>query len=398
MLHRKRARERKWADAFGALAANPAANQHRVAQLHGVSYTSLNKRWRRYREAQRAGDVARMEECSRIRSGGHNRTFTALQEGVLRDIVLESVPAMGAEQIREAALQMRTDIDTQNRRAVHTRSRREFKASDSFLTAFKRRQRLSSHRTKLEKKSTKEMERRDVEEECFQYVTAVRSALLEYGAHRVLNMDETPTALCDAPISAVTATGSKHAAPIKTDFLTNHNLTTFPCIAADGTKLQLCAILKGKTDRVFKKVTEGASEHVRRVRLYHSIKGWMTVDVMLQWFRDVVQPYTNGEPAALVLDRYGCHWTPEVLAAAAAIKLELIQVPGGCTAELQPLDVAFNGPMVKARQRIWRTKKIARPFDGDSWQAAVERSQLAYESISKATTRSAWRKAQLVDT
>jgi hypothetical protein len=98
-----------------------------------------------------------------------------------------------------------------------------------------------------------------------------------------------------------------------------------------------------------------------------------------------------------VLDRYGCHWTPEVQAAAAAINLELIQVPGGCTAELQPLDVSFNGPMVKARQRIWRASKIARPFDGDSWQSAVQRSQLAYERIPRAATRSAWIKAQLVD-
>ena len=79
------------------------------------------------------------------------------------------------------------------------------------------------------------------------------------------------------------------------------------------------------------------------------------------------------------------------------MKLELIQVPGGCTSELQPLDVSFNGPMVKARQRIWREKKLARPFDGDTWQAAVERSQAAYESISQAATPSAWVKAQLLD-
>jgi len=79
------------------------------------------------------------------------------------------------------------------------------------------------------------------------------------------------------------------------------------------------------------------------------------------------------------------------------MKLELIQVPGGCTSEPQPLDVSFNGPMVKARQRIWREKRIIRPFDGDTWQAAVERLQAAYESISKAATRSAWVKAQLLD-
>lgn len=397
MLLRKRARERNWARALAALAANPAASQRAVAREHGVDPATLNRRWQPYKAALAAGDAARMEECTRIRSGGHNRTFNAEQEGVLRDIVLQSVPAMGAQQIRDAALQMKADIDTLDGRALYTRSRRVFQASDGFLTDFKRRQRLSSHRTKLVRQSKKEMERRDVEEECFHYVQSVRNAVLEYGAHRVLNMDETPIALCDAPVSAVTATGSKNAAPIKTDFLTNHNLTTFPCIAADGTKLPLCAVMKGKTDRAFKKVTEGASAAVRRVRLYRSIKGWMTVEIMQQWMQDVVLPYTGGQPAALVLDRYGCHWTDEVQQAAAAMQLELIQVPGGTTSELQPLDVSFNGPMLKARQRIWRTNKIARPFDGDSWKAAVERAQLAYERISKAATRSAWIKAQLID-
>ena len=54
------------------------------------------------------------------------------------------------------------------------------------------------------------------------------------------------------------------------------------------------------------------------------------------------------------------------------VNLQLIQVPGGCTSILQPLDVEFNGPMLKARQRIWREKKLLRPFDKDTPQAAVE--------------------------
>jgi len=143
-----------------------------------------------------------MEECKQIRSGGHSRAFNEEQERLLRDLVLASVPTMGAQQTREAALVLRADIDTQHARGarMRTRRRREFRASDRFITGFKRRQRLSSHRTALQRESAKEMERRDVEEECFQFVTEVRSAIIEYGAHRVLNMDETPTALCDAPI------------------------------------------------------------------------------------------------------------------------------------------------------------------------------------------------------
>lgn len=97
------------------------------------------------------------------------------------------------------------------------------------------------------------------------------------------------------------------------------------------------------------------------------------------------------------MDRYGRHWTDDVVAAAAAFQLELIQVPGGETSKLQPLDVAFNGPMLKARQRIWREKKLRRPGDPDSYQAAIERSQQAYASMSADTVRKAFRKAWLID-
>jgi len=79
------------------------------------------------------------------------------------------------------------------------------------------------------------------------------------------------------------------------------------------------------------------------------------------------------------------------------MNLALIQVPGGCTSTLQPLDVAFNGPMLKARQRIWRENKLRRPFLPDTYQAAVERTQLAYESMSKPLTIGSWKKAQLIE-
>ncbi len=192
-------------------------------------------------------------------------------------------------------------------------------------------------------------------------------------------------------------TGSDGPARIKTAFLTRRNITTFPCIAADGTKLQLCAILKGLTERCTRKITEGASAAVRAVRLYYSHKGWMTVPIMLAWFRDVLAPYLHGQPGTLLLDRYGCHWTDEVQAAAEEMGLRLIEVPGGCTSILQPLDVCFNGPMLKARQRIWREEKVARPDADDSFQAAVDRTQRAYAGMSQAATRDAWRKAQLID-
>lgn len=393
---RRRAQEARWSLALADHARDASVSIRRLAMLHTVDYTALYRRAKRYDAARAVRDVAGMHAATRVRRGGHNRTFNDDQEQLLAETVAAAQPAMGHQQIREAAMQLAHDVGVA-RRVRDLRSRRAFTASDGFVSAFKVRARLSSHRTALDHVSAREAGRRDVEEESFQYVTAVRGAIDSYGAHRVLNMDETPTSMCDAPVTGVVRTGSNGTARITTDFLTRHNITTFPCIAADGSKLQLCAILKGKTSRSLKKVEDGASADVRRVRLYLSHKGWMTTEIMKKWFTDVVEPYTHGEPAALILDRYGCHWTDDVVAAAAAFQLELIQVPGGETSKLQPLDVAFNGPMLKARQRIWREKKLRRPGDPDSYQAAIERSQQAYASMSADTVRKAFRKAWLID-
>jgi transposase-like protein len=396
VAHAKQLVERQLAAALAQHAAAPRLSLRAVARQHGVSRHSLWRAWKKYAAAKAAGDEDGMREASVNHRGGHNRTFTPLQEGLLRDCVLAAAPAMGHQQIREAALQLAADVGV----AAHRhglRRRPAFTASDGFVSAFKQRNRLSSHRCALLHVSERELLRRDIDSECLDFVLTVQGAIDAYGAARVLNMDETPSQMCDMPVTAVVGTGVKEPARIKTSFLTKHNITTFPCISAAGHKLQLCAIVKGKTDRCLRKITDGASPAVRSVRLYKSVKGWMTTEIMVQWLHDVVLPYTRGEPAALLLDRYGCHWTRAVRIAAGDMNLALIQVPGGCTSALQPLDAGFNGPMLKARQRIWRENKLRRPFLPDTYQAAVERTQLAYESMSKPLIIGAWMKAQLIE-
>ena len=117
---------------------------------------------------------------------------------------------------------------------------------------------------------------------------------------------------------------------------------------------------------------------------------------MLLWLREVVQPHTRSQSAALLLDSYRAHFTPAVIAAADAINLQLIQVPGGTTSELQPLDLNVNGALLMQRRRLWSHLKLVNPFASDTLQAAVERAQLAYQSISKATVVGALEKAHLL--
>lgn len=96
----------------------------------------------------------------------------------------------------------------------------------------------------------------------------------------------------------------------------------------------MCAILQGKTYRCLEKIWEGASEATRRVRLYYTPKGKMNEETMLHWLHDVVFTYTNGAPAALIVDRYSSHFTPCVQGLAAHLNIQLIHIPTGQTATL----------------------------------------------------------------
>jgi hypothetical protein len=174
-------------------------------------------------------------------------------------------------------------------------------------------------------------------------------------------------------------------------------LTTFPTITASGEKLRLCAILKGKTRRCLRKVTENAKPCVLKVRLYYTERGKMNTVTMLAWLQDVVLSYTQLRPCALVLDSYASHFAPDVCALAAQLNIELIQVPPGCTALVQPLDVGFNGPLLAARKRIYSLCHAADMNWRDTWQVTVYRAELAYSTISRETTLAAWRRAHCID-
>lgn len=395
---RKRQQERKYAVALQAHIDAPDHSLAVIARAHGLCPREVQRRWRRYQAAVSDAAPSPLVSATTDRRGGHNRAFTVAQEQILRDTVLAASPAMTHTAIVDAALALKRDVAV----AAHgvaraTRSAIVFKASSRFVTQFKRRNRLSSHRTTIKWVSGSTADPTENEHRILEYVRAARDAIDRYGARHVLNMDETPVAKCENPITGVVETGSGRAAQCRTDAGNRLNVTHFPCISAAGDKLQMCAIIKGKTERTLKKVREGASPAVARVRLYYSASGWINSGIIVRWLDDVVAPYLGGSPGALLLDDYQAHWTDEVVAAAARLRIELIKVPPGLTSEYQPLDVKFNGPMTKARQAIWIKRRLTFPETKDSHQEAVHRAQVAYDGISRASTIDAWRAAFLVD-
>lgn len=371
-----------------------------LARLHSVSSTTAHRRWKAYEKARADGrsEEEALDDAVVNRRGGNNRAFTLAQEELLGEIVRTAQPSMTHTQIQAEALRFHTDVvvSTHTGASHATRSNTRFRASDCFVNGFKRRQHLSSHRTAVTHVSRADAGR-DMELEKVGFIVEVRDAIDKYGAARVLNMDETPVSLLDVPVTGVVATGSKQAAHIHSTANVSLKFTTFPTISAAGDKLKLCAVLKGKTARCLKKVQVGASADVKRVQLYFSQKGWVNEGIMALYLRDVLLPYTHAEPAALILDSYKAHFTPALCAAAAAMQLQLIQVPAGCTAELQPLDASFNGPLLMKRKQIWADQKLVNPFAADTAQAALERAQQAYAAMPKSLVLKSFRTAYLID-
>jgi len=394
----KKKRKLEFEELFLEKDCNPHLPLNELASQAQLDYTTVKRRWKRYKQAKEKGDKERMRAATENRSGGHNRTFTTQQEKELAEYIRATNKVITYDIIQENALSLKQAL------SPHPHQLRDqplpFTASSSFVDRFKKEHRLSSHRTKLQRppgaRSRPPPDPKVVDAECFDYVTEVRAAIEEYGKHMVLNMDETPVELSEPPTTAIVPTGSKQPAYIPTDSADRSYLTTFPCVSAAGDKLPLCAILKGKTCRVFNKIRKNANSTINKVKLYHTMKEKMNEITMLQWIRDVVLPYTRGAPSALILDRYTSHHTRDVTDLASLHHIQLILVPAGQTSKLQPLDVNINGPMLASRKRIWKEKKRAQPDASDSWQAAVERAQLAYQAIATHTIRQAFSKAYLI--
>lgn len=398
VYHAKRKRESLYEKCLKSKVTHPGLSLAYIARTHSVSTRELQRRWRRFEEAERMGENTPAVVAAKDRRGGHNRAFTESQEKLLRELCLASSPAMTQLELQQAAIQFKRDVLVSASQSIReTRRVTQFKASPRFITQFKRRNRLSSHRRSLEYVAQSAPDPEEREHAILTYVHEVRDAIDQYGPRNTINMDETPVPKCEHPITGIVETGSGRASQTKTDAGNRINVTHFPCISASGNKLQLCAIVKGKTERTLKKITQGASAAVSRVHLYYSESGWINSGIITRWLNDIVKPYLKGNPGALVMDDYAAHWTEEVRAAARDIHLQLIQVPAGLTSYYQPLDVSIYGPMTKARQRMWLRERLNHPAYKDSHQNAVERAQLAYQGISRALAIEAWRKTYLVD-
>jgi hypothetical protein len=123
----------------------------------------------------------------------------------------------------------------------------------------------------------------------------------DYPPELVFNMDETAWRLYIPPMKVLAEKGTE-SVKLRTAKGEKESFTAFGAISADGQKLPLWVVTKGKTDRSHLKFGEHAE-----VRITHSVNGWSTEDLMISYLLWIHEQVAQRRRCVLVLDIYPSH-------------------------------------------------------------------------------------------
>lgn len=71
------------------------------------------------------------------------------------------------------------------------------------------------------------------------------------------------------------------------------------------------------------------------------------------WFRSIILAHTKGRQALLAIDSFSALETEEFNQLAQCNNVDIVVIPGGCTMEIQPLDVCLNKLLKSVIQNRW---------------------------------------------
>jgi hypothetical protein len=311
-----------------------------------------------------------------IRGHPNRRVFDEQVEGALHEHLMSNfvTPGVGAtvQNLQTLALNAYGSLEPSQ---MHTQ---RFCASHSWASGFEKRWRLSlrtphhERRTKVSEAATNA------------FLQRLNEIPNEYPLDLIFNMDETAWRLYLSPMKGLAEKGSE-SVKLCSAKGEKESFTAFGAISADGQKLPLWIIAKGKTDRSHLKFGEHA-----QVRIAHSINGWSTEELMLSYLLWIHENVAQRRPCVLVLDVYPSHRTDNVKECARQSGIELLFVPAGATGRLQPLDRRIFGEL-KSRARAEFNRLFAMNGErGADYQLSLQVLCDCWEQISGDNVRNAW--------
>jgi hypothetical protein len=218
----------------------------------------------------------------------------------------------------------------------------KFKASWHFIQDSRHRNRWSLRRPSFKRrpKPTKA----DVQD----FIIEVHTYLQNYPRDRVINIDETNWRTLAGGFLTWAHTGIESVqCQIENDV--KEGVTVIAAVDAEGGKLPLTVIGKGKTERCL-----NGYQLPPEVRTCVSESGWTRKDVMCRYFAMLRQELYRAGPLIVILDAYAAHRSREVQEIARVWEIQLVFIPPGRTDKLQPLDRRVFGVLKSHARQLWR--------------------------------------------
>ena len=273
-----------------------------------------------------------------------------------------------------------------------------FKASNSWVTRFKKKYGLVNRRGHFKKRSSITDKSIELSKSFLEEVSQIYREHEEKGTlHYLVNIDETQWKFNNFGGMTWATKGSEHVECAIPDS-DKKGVTAIAAITAskEKFKLPICIIKKGLTDR--------AVSVLSPVRKYYQIEvspnGWSTIEcfaVYLTWLREELDArYRNDEGYSretkidLILDLYAVHRNNTIKKIAEALNFKLHFIPASFTDAFQPLDRYVFGALKQIARTMFYAKYAIDPARHFSIVDACNILIDSWASISDAVRKKAW--------
>jgi hypothetical protein len=384
-----------WRAVFDDLAAAPPSRTVKdVAAEWGLPFSTVRRRWRKYRRAvEEKDDTAIAVACGDVDGRRDNhRVFSREEEGLLR-IALENenIPP-NDEVISRLSLNIHSSHGSTHPPANNTRSHPHadltFRASSRFVDRIKKEFNLSPQKPKIQRRYVRK-KGVDWEEErqnkAISYEDDVHQSILHNGADFVINSDEISCKVISPPLTLLATKGGDNPPVLHSNKTHKEAFTMIFGTTPSGKKLKPAIVLPNRGPRAKRAFAHLMDE-------VHFMWGhrWYGEDRWQQYIQEVINPYCEGHPATFIVDSSPVHLTD--LCADSAIEEDIytVVVPPGMTGELQPNDVQVYGPLSSAVRKEWVKQLREEPEVYDSLPRAIERYLRCWRRMTRETIKKAW--------
>jgi hypothetical protein len=268
--------------------------------------------------------------------------------------------------------------------------RKPFSASPEWVQRFRQRHMISLRTPHLKRRPYGKLS------SITSYVHRLNEALHSgMNLRHIVNADETnwPVVFANKKTWSPKRAGKKENTDIFAilDADTKMSFTVMAAITANGDALPLFMLAKGKTNLCERQLTAMAENEI-----YHSPSGWVTIQVMEEYFKflrhSMQKQVELGErdKILLIIDLYASHRQPELIRKAAEQNIELLFIPAGMTAELQPLDAKIFGQLKSVGAANWTDEYIFDPTKKFTKETASINLQESWNEVTRENVRASW--------